>query len=555
MPAELNLGTTIAAVADRLPQRPAIVQGNLTLTYRQFLDRATRFARFLREQGLGRTTAERDRVPAHLAGQHRIAQYLHNGPEYLEGMVGSYRARLVPFNVNYRYHQAELLYLLLDSDPSVIQYHARFATTLAPILASLRRAPLLVRVDDGSGVAPLPGALDYEQVLASVPPRIHVEPSARDLYLIYTGGTTGMPKGVLWHQADAAISLLGLRNGHERREWDSLDELLDALPERPHRVLPCAPLMHGAGQWTALRTLCSAGTVVLPECAESFDAAETLAAVARHRVTTLAIVGDAFARPLIQRLERGEHDASSLRVVVSGGAALHPSSKDRWLQLVPDCAVLEVIGSSESGVQGRQQSDQTSASGPTEFVPSEDAMVMSPDLTRFLRAGHDGVGWLASRGRIPLGYLGDERKTAQAFPVVDGLRVSVPGDRARLLDNGRIQLLGRDSMTINTGGEKVFPEQVEAVLQSHSAVLDAVVCGRPSQRWGVEVSALVVPTGPLALDELTHFCRTRLSGYKVPKTVVFVSHIERGPMGKPDYRWAAKQLTQPANPDTATRLP
>lgn len=544
MPLELNLATTIEAVAARVPARAAFAQGEHVLTYRRFVDRATRFARFLADHGLG-ATAERPVLAGHQAGQHLLAQYLHNGPEYLEGMVGAYRARVAPFNVNYRYQREELLYLLLDADPSVIQYHARFGPTLAPVLDGLGHRPLLVRVDDGSGEPPLPGSLDYEQVLAAGPASVAAVPSPDDLYVIYTGGTTGMPKGVLWRQADVAVSTLGLRNRRAGREWDSLDELLDGLASRPRAVLPCAPLMHGAAQWAALQTFCDGGTVVFPEHAENFDAERVLAAVARHRVAATTIVGDAFARPLIEALERGAHDTSSLRVVVSGGAALRPAHKRRLMELVPGLRVLENIGSSESGIQGSQESDHPDTTGAPEFDLGDSSAVVSADLTRFLEPGHEGTGWLATKGRIPLGYLGDADKTARTFPVVAGVRVSIPGDRARLLTGGRVRLLGRDSMTINTGGEKVFAEEVEAVLKDHPDVADALVSGRPSDRWGAEVAGLVVPTRPVAPEDLIAFCRTRLSAYKVPKALLFVDHVERGPSGKPDYRWAAARLSQP----------
>jgi fatty-acyl-CoA synthase len=555
MPVELNMAATITAVARSHPDRAAITQGERSLSYGQFTDRARRLARYLHDAGLGCHT-DRAELAGHQSGQHLLAQYLHNGVEYVEGLLGSYLARVAPFNVNYRYQPDELRYLLRDSGPSVIQYHQCFAPMLGQILDDLPNRPALFQVADGSGEPLLPGAVDYEQALASAPPVLDLELSPDDLYIIYTGGTTGMPKGVLWRQADVAVTTMSATNRRANREWDSVEELVQAIPAQPHRVLPCAPLMHGAAQWAVLQTLLEGGTVVLPEQATTFEAAHVLDTVARHRVTAMTIVGDAFARPLTDQLERGRYDLSSLKVIVSGGAALSPEGKRRLIELIPGLRVRETIGSSESGIQGSQHSDvDTKAgteAGAPRFQPGPKTVVVSPDLSRFLAPGHDGTGWIASSGRIPLGYLGDEQKTAKTFPVVAGRRVSIPGDRARLLPDGTIELLGRDSMTINSGGEKVFVEEVEAVLKSHPEVVDAVVCARPSERWGAEVAAVVV--GPaVGVEELLEYCRSRLSRYKVPKTIHFVEEVRRSAAGKPDYRWAIGLVRETDQPPSQQR--
>ena len=543
MPVELNLATTITAVARSYPDRAAILRGERNLSYEQLNDRAIRLARYLHDAGLGCHT-RRAELAGHQSGQHLLAQYLHNCEEYVEGLLGSYLARVAPFNVNYRYQSAELRYLVHDSVPSVIQYHERFAPVLAKVLDDLPRRPVLLQVADGSGESLLPGAVDYEQALASVPAVVEVEPSPDDLYVIYTGGTTGMPKGVLWRQADVAVTTLGALNRREQREWDSVEELVQAVPTHPRRVLPCAPLMHGAAQWAALQTLLDGCTLVLPEQAGGFEAAHALDTVARHSVTAMTIVGDAFARPLMDQLQCGRYNPSSLKTIISGGAALHPESKRRLIELIPGLRIRETIGSSESGIQGSQRSDPDNSVGAPRFRPDPKTVVVSPDLSHFLAPGHDGTGWIASSGRIPLGYLGDHQKTARTFPLVEGRRVSIPGDRARLLPDGTIELLGRDSMTINTGGEKVFVEEVEAVLKGHPQVTDAVVCARPSQRWGAEVAAVVVsPT--VGGEELLEFCRTRLSRYKVPKAIFFVEQVKRSAAGKPDYRWASSLVREP----------
>lgn len=537
---ELNFANVAAAVARTVPDREALVQGTRRFSHRDLADRAGRLAAFLENQGLG-CYAERERLRGHEIGQDRVAQYLHNGPEYLEGMFGAYRARAAPFNINYRYARDELRYLLADAAPRAIQYHARYAPALDDALTDdARNGLVLLQVDDGSGEALLPGAVDYEDALASSTPTAAAKPSPDDVYLLYTGGTTGMPKGVLWRQADIAVAACGLINKRADREWDSLDELVATLPNRSRTVvLTCGPLIHGAAQWGALHALCTGGCVVFPPDARGFDAGAIWDTVDRESVTQLAIVGDAFARELVDALERAPRDLPELRYLISGGAPLQPGYKRRLIELLPSLTVLETIGSSETGVQGR--SFATGArSGARTFQPDERTMVVAEDRAGFLDPGHTGIGWLGSRGRVPLGYLGDERKTEQTFPVVDGVRVSLPGDRVRLLADGTVELLGRDAMTINSGGEKIFAEEVEAALKAHPSVADAAVCGRPSARWGSEVVAIVAPRNGIALDTdaITATCAEHLARYKLPKDYIIVERVRRTAAGKVDYAWA-----------------
>lgn len=548
---ELNLNDVVTAVAARYPQRPAIVRGERALTYSELVERGLRLARFLHDNGLG-SFAERAHLQGHQSGQHMLAQCLHNGVEYVEGLLGSYRARVAPFNVNYLYRSEELLYLLGDAMPAAIQFHSAFAPALAEVLPRLSSRPLLLQVQDGSGESLLPGAVDYEDALASVEPEVSATPTPDDLYVIYTGGTTGMPKGVLWRQADVAVATLGLTHRRERREYRTLGELVDTVRHTPVRILPCAPLMHGASQWAALGCLGQGNTIVFPEAADSFDASGVLAAVERHQVNVLTIVGDAFAQPLVAALEQGDFDVSSLSTVVSGGAALHAGTRRRLQQLVTHLRVVENIGSSESGIQGSRRS-QAAHSGTEPFTPDRDTVVVAEDFTSILTPGDEVTGWLARGGRVPLGYLGDPAKTARTFPVVDGRRLTIPGDRVRLLGDGRMELLGRDSLTINTGGEKVFVEEVEGVLKHHPSVIDALVCGRPSPRWGSEVAAVVEGTSDLDASSVLEFCRDRLARYKVPKSVHVVERIRRNAAGKGDYRWAARQVGPQESIGTSTQ--
>ena len=542
MSGELNLGLLVKRVANKVPARPAVIQGERALTYADFIDRSTRLARLLHDRGYG-ARSERSELQGHQSGQHLLAQYLHNCPEYVEGLVGSFLGRVAPFNVNYRYQADELRYLLRDAGPAVIQYHASFAPVLREVLDDLAERPLLLQIADGSGAALLPGAEDYETALASVPAELDVTASPDDLYVIYTGGTTGMPKGVLWRQGDAAISIFGLINRRERREWLSVDECADAVRSTPMNVMPCAPLMHGAAQWAALVALAHGDAVVFPDNTENFAAREALTTVERHGVSLITIVGDAFGWPLVEELERTPYDVSSLRHIVSGGAALHVSCKERLVELIPNVQIIEHIGSSESGPVGTREGTG-SAAAPATYQGDATMVVVAEDFSGFLAPGHDDLGWLARRGRIPLGYLGDADKTARTFPTVEGVRISVLGDRARLLDGGQVEMLGRDSLTVNTGGEKVFVEEVEGTLKDHPDVVDALVCGRPSERWGSEVAALVVASATVDPQELIEFCRERIARYKAPKHIRFVDHLVRTATGKPDYRWAQQQLQQ-----------
>jgi fatty-acyl-CoA synthase len=468
--------------------------------------------------------------------QDHVALYLTNGNEYLEGMLGSYKARAAPFNVNYRYVTEELTYLLRDARTRAVIYHARYATMLAAVLPTLDEPPvLLLQVEDESGNARPPGALDYEAALerasSASPP---VTPSPDDLYIVYTGGTTGMPKGTLWRQADFLVSALGLRR-RDGSDFESVDEIVDIARRSRLRSCPAPPLMHGAAHWNAISTWTSGGTVVLQDEPRHLDAIDILSTIERERVSALNIVGDAFARPLVEELRNGSYDISCLRHIISGGAVFSSSVKQELTELVPDLTIVDIVGSSEAGRQASSTGTGTGA-----FAPSSNACVLSDDRSRRLDAGDPEIGWLAQTGRMPRGYLGDREKSERTFPTIDGVRYVIAGDRARLMDDGRIELLGRESVTINTGGEKVFAEEVEHALKHHPAVYDALVVGRPSERWGQEVVAVVRLRDESGAtdDELRATIAEHVARYKVPKAFLRVDRIERSPSGKPDYAWA-----------------
>ena len=545
---EYNLADLYDAVSAAIPDRECIVWRDRRLTYAQMADRTNRLANHLVAAGLGART-ERDGLGGHESGQDHLACYLHNGNEYMEAMLGAYKARVAPFNVNYRYVAEELRYLLNDAGATAIVFHSTFADRLAEVLPDLPALRVLLQVDDGSGSELLPGAQWYEDALtAASPERPDVQRSPDDLYILYTGGTTGMPKGVLWRQADIYVGALGGRNLGTGAEWESVDEIVEGARNAGARLLPAPPFMHGAGHWLALNAMNSGNTVCIQDDTVGLDADDVWRTIEREKVNILLIVGDAFGRPLVDQLEAAAekdegYDLSSMLMVISGGAPLNSTIKDRFLAQLPTVMVMDAVGASETGSQMSHMSAAGQAASTGTFTPGPGAAIVSADLSTALEAGHEEVGWLAQKGRVPLGYLGDAEKTARTFPVIGGVRYSVPGDRARLTADGVIELYGRDSVTINSGGEKIFAEEVEQAIAHHPDVYDVVCAGRPSERWGQEVVAVVqLREGAAATEEdLLAEAATHVARYKLPKAFVFCDAIVRSPAGKADYRWAKEQ--------------
>jgi fatty-acyl-CoA synthase len=538
VPEELNLAAVHEAIAATIPDRECLVWRDRRLTWADVTDRSRRFAALLGDAGMGVHRPLGSCAPWESPHDH-VALYLHNGNEYLEALLGAAKARCVGVNVNYRYVAEELAYVLADSAATAIVYHGAFAPTLAEVLPSLPHLRLLVQVDDGSGAALLPGAVEYEAALSAASPAAPTGLSPDDLYILYTGGTTGMPKGVLWRQADFLAACLGIAQ--------TTDELVAAAQTGTLRVLPAPPFMHGAAHWNALSAWMAGGTVVMQDDPVRLDPGDVLDTVARERVTSLLIVGDAFARPIVDALRTGRHPVPDLRFLLTGGAVLSAAVKGDLLELLPDLQIVDVLGSSETGRQGVQRSDRRRGASTGSFDRSPTAVVLAADLSHRLEAGDPELGWLAQTGRVPLGYLGDPDKTSRTFPVVGGVRHAVAGDRARILADGGIELHGRDSVTINTGGEKVFAEEVEQALKLHPAVFDAVVVGRPSERWGQEVVGVVQlrpDAGDPSDDDLRAAAAPHLARYKLPKAFVRVPKVERSPSGKPDYRWAVAEATR-----------
>jgi len=546
-----NHATLFDIVAEALPDREAIVFRDRRISYRQLQDRANRFANALLGMGM-RISAPRSSLQNWESGQDHVGLYLYNGNEYLEATLGANRARAVPFNVNYRYVAHELGYLLNDASTACVVYHAAFAPVLAAALPGLTRPPALIQVADGSGNELLPGAVDYEWLLASASPEPPgTDPDPDDLYILYTGGTTGMPKGTLWRQADiytTAINPIGQGTGVDT---STIGAARASLPSAlAFRYLPAPPLMHGAANWMAMGALLAGGTVVIQSEVTRLDPADVLSTVARESVQALLMVGDAFARPLCAEGERGGYDLSSLDIILTGGATLSPGMKERLLGLAPQAIIIDATGASETGglMSSVSLHGQTAELGV--FTPAETTCVVDELRQHVLTPGHDGIGWLASRGPIPLGYLGDKAKSAATFPEIDGARMSIPGDRARLRPDGSIELLGRESMTINSGGEKIFAEEVEQALVRHPAVDDVLVVGIPSARWGSEVVAVVqLGEDDAATDEeLLATAGERIASYKLPRAILRVPAVQRSPSGKADYAWAKRLAAEQYRP-------
>jgi acyl-CoA synthetase (AMP-forming)/AMP-acid ligase II len=495
-----NLADLFEAVVDVQPDRVALVCGNQRLTYRQLDERSTRLAHHLAGLGVG-------------VNDH-VGLYAYNCAEWVEAMLAAWKLRAAPINVNFRYVDDELRYLFDNADLVALVHGPEFDPPFA--------GP---KLEIGE---------DYEKAVAAASPaRDFPARSGDDRYVIYTGGTTGMPKGVVWRHEDAFYATFGGGN-YGGPPVASEQELVEkAAAAGSMTYLITAPLMHGAGQWVTVAGLLGAMKVVLLD-GQRFDPARAWELVEAESVNSMAIVGDAMGRPLADALAARPNawDLSSLIAIGSGGAPLSPAVKEQLGALLPNTFVIDSFGSSETGYQGR-------ATEGRRFAVDDTTAVFDDDLKR-VPPGSAVVGRLAQRGHLPLEYYKDPDKTAATFVEVDGFRWAFAGDLATVEPDGTITLLGRGSSCINTGGEKVYPEEVEDVLKAHPAVFDALVVGAPDARWGERVTAVVAPRPgeKPTLDELQAHCRQALAGYKVPRSLHLVDHVERQPSGKPDYRWA-----------------
>src|SRR5580658_3063380 len=523
----LNIADLFEHAADAVPDRVAVACGERQVTYRELDERSTRLAHHLASLGVGK--------------DDHVGLYARNSIEALETLLASYKLRARTVNINFRYVESELRYMLTDADLVALVYDQEFAPRVASVLADAPGLRGTVVIDDGTpppAGAEVPG-VPYDEAIGAMPATRDFAPrSGDDIYLLYTGGTTGYPKGVLWRQEDVWRTLGGgidfLTGERLADEWVQSRSTANG----PGLAKLCvAPLIHGSAQWTALMSLFTGDTVVL---LPAFDPHEVWRAVQRHKVNVLVVVGDAMARPLIETFTEGGYDGSSILSMSSNGALFSQSVKDAVFAALPNAVITDAIGSSETGFTGiafakaggHQQGGPTVNPGPSTIVIDDDGR----------RAGPGQTGRIARGGHVPLGYYKDPVKTAKMFVEVDGERYVVPGDVARVEDDGTITLLGRGSSSVNTGGEKVFPEEVESALKQHPGVFDALVIGIPDERLGQQVAAIVQPREGEDLDlaDLEAVVRTHVAGYKVPRTVWLSDTIGRTPSGKADYVWARK---------------
>jgi fatty-acyl-CoA synthase len=511
--------------AEVIPDAPCLIQGDRRFTWREVDRRADGVAAWL--LGLG------------VQEQDKVAQYLYNCPEYLESMFASYKAGLVPVNTNYRYADEELAYLWDNADAVAVVFQGEFVERIERLRPQLTKVRGWLWVDDGSGPCP-EWATPYEQVATSPPDQRQRGPWGVDgdhLYMLYTGGTTGMPKGVMWRQDDLVMSSAAQLDGGLPDEPDY--ELVRSRIDGPGLVsLPACPLMHGTGAITSQAALNRAGSVVLLT-RRNYAPVELLDTIHREKVNSVAIVGDAFAKPMLRALdaEPDRWDLSSLQLISSSGVMWSEETKQGLLRHHAEMFLMDAFSSSEALGMGVSLSggDQTAQTATFQLGPN--AVVIGDD-GRFVEPGSGDIGMVGVGGRIPLGYYKDEAKTASTFRVIEGKRYSMPGDYATVETDGSISLLGRGSVCINTGGEKVFPEEVEEALKTHPGVRDAVVVGLPDEKWGEAITALVEADPNADVDEpqLTAHVKERLAGFKAPKRVLFVDSIGRAPNGKVDYK-------------------
>lgn len=538
----MNLADIWEALADRIGDAPAQIYGKKRWTFAALESRAARLAGAFAAHGVGEGA--------------KVALYLFNAPEFLEATFAALKLRAIPVNVNYRYLEDELHYLLENSDAEVVLYHGALAERIEAVRARLPRLRLLVQVTTNpEDEAPLlSGAYDYEKLVATSEPAPRIERSADDFIFLYTGGTTGLPKGVMWthralfEQFKSSYMMSGNPVPTTPAEAASaavkMHEKNAAGPG-----LAAAPLMHGMAWFSSMGRLMIGGAVVILT-ERSFDGHEFWRAVQEHRVAACTIVGDAFARPMVRALEEAEargkpYDVSSLGMIVSGGvmwsAAMKKEFQKRGIGLL-----IDGLGSSEA--TGAAMMITTLADDPTtaRFRLSPDTKVFTDD-GREVAPGSGEVGVLAIGGQaLPAGYYKDSAKTDATFRVIDGVRYSIPGDYATVETDGTITLLGRGSVCINTGGEKVFPEEVEEVLKAHPAIEDCVVVGVPDEQWGQAITAVVAlaPGASLDADAVRAIPRGKLAPYKSPKHAIVVDRIVRSPAGKADYRWALDTAKQ-----------
>jgi acyl-CoA synthetase (AMP-forming)/AMP-acid ligase II len=524
---EFNLADLFEAAVDAFPEREYLVADGQRRTYAEMEARANRLAHHLASQGVG-------------PGDH-VGIYAYNSVEWVETAWAVFKLRAVWININYRYVEDELRYLFTNADLEALVFQRGFSGHVAALLPDLPGLRHLVVIEDGSD-APVPsGAAPYEEAVAGGSPERDFGPrSPDDRYILYTGGTTGLPKGVVWRHEDVFYALGGGTDPMANTRVVAPAEMVEKGRGGALTFLPIAPLMHGATQWAVMGQSFVGSKIVL---VARFEPHEVWRLVERERVNSLMVTGDAMAKPLVESLDDpgASYDLSSLVAVVSSAALFSAPVKDQFFERLPAILITDAVGSSEGGNNGLTviSKDNTAMkSGPTVHVLGE-TVVLDEELQP-VKPGSGVIGKIARSGDIPVGYYNDPVKTAEVFITVDGTRYVMPGDFATVEADGSVTLLGRGSVVINSGGEKIFPEEVESAVRSHPDVMDAIVVGAPDERWGQTVAAIVQPRPGRApaLEDIQAHCRASIAGYKLPRRLHTVAEIVRSPSGKPDYRWA-----------------
>lgn len=526
---QFNLADLFENAVDHFPDREYLVCDGKRRTYAEMEARANRLAHHLAANGVG-------------AGDH-VGIYAVNSVEWVETLWAVFKLRAIWININYRYVEDELRYLFDNADLKALVLQRTFAPRVAGVVDALPLLKHIVVIEDGSD-ASLAGltAVDYEAALAAESPERDFAPrSGDDRYILYTGGTTGMPKGVVWRHEDVFMAFGGgidpMTNERVTRPEAMVEK---ALAGGPITLFPIAPLMHGATQWAVMGQSFLGNKLVLTG---QFEPSTTWDLIAGEKVNSLMITGDAMGRPLIETLEAdgARWDTSSLFLLTSSAATFSPSIKDAFFRRFPNLLLIDAVGSSESGNNGMAIVDknQTAMKGGPTVSRLGNTVVLGED-GRPVAPGSGQIGKIARAGDIPVEYYKDPKKTAETFVTIDGVRYAMPGDFALVEADGRITLLGRGSVSINSGGEKIFPEEVESAVKAHPDVFDCTVVGVADERWGQRVAAVVAarPGTRPSLEAIQTHCRTKIAGYKVPRELHVVPEIVRSPSGKPDYRWA-----------------
>jgi acyl-CoA synthetase (AMP-forming)/AMP-acid ligase II len=531
---EFNAADIFEGVVRRIPDREAVVLGDTRLTYQQLDARANKAAHALQKLNISK-------------GSH-IGIYAFNCIEWLEIMLGAYKLCAIPININYRYVEEELKYLIDNADMEAVFFHKQFSEKLNNISGDLPLLKTFVSIEDGSDIKSELECTDFEVLIKDESgEQIPQSRSGDDRYILYTGGTTGMPKGVVWRMEDVLMTLGGGIDAVTGEKYPTPDALADKCLQDQTVALALAPLMHGAAQWQSFNAFFSGWKFIINDQI-SFDANYIWELIAKERVMNLTITGDAMGRPLCDALpaalEKGL-DLSCLFVLASTASVFSSSIKDAMLDLLPHLFIIDAVGSSETGATGvnihtKDGKLKDSGGGP-KFSKPDFSAILNLETHQIIPQGDtETIGYLARKGHVPIAYYKDPEKSKKTFIEVDGERFSIPGDMAKYESDGQMTLLGRGSVSINSGGEKIFPEEVEMALKAHPNVFDCLVVGVKDETWGQKVVAVIQrrDSSDLTVDDLKESAAKYIASYKMPKEIIFSDLIERAPSGKPNYQWA-----------------